>query len=399
MAGIAFEHVSKVFPDGTPAVADLDLRIDDGEFCVLLGSSGCGKSTALRLVAGLETVTDGTVRIGDRVVNDVPPEKRDLAMVFPGGVLYPHLDVGENIGVFLKLAGPGAAERRAREVDRAAGRLGIGGLLRRRSRQLAEGQRQQAALGHAIARRPQAFLMDEPLSHLDASVRTEMRFSIARLHRELGSTMVYVTHDQTEAMALADRIVLMRAGRVEQHAAPQELYNRPATLFAAAFIGSPPMNLWRVHATEEDGELVLEAGARRLVVPRTVAAHRPALRDHVGRDLILGLRPEMLTTVRSSPTASALRLPVARVESVGSHLLVQVEAEGAGLLPVDSGQRPAAAHDEDEDASTPMFSRPAETLTARLPPHTAVQAGDRLQLFVDLGRAHFFDPVTQRALP
>jgi multiple sugar transport system ATP-binding protein len=397
VSAIAFEHAGKVFPDGTAAVAELDLRIEDGEFCVLLGSSGCGKSTALRLVAGLETVTEGAVRIGDRVVNDVPPEKRDLAMVFPGGVLYPHLDVGDNIGLFLKLAGPGASEQRAREVKRAAGRVGIGNLLRRRSRELAEGQRQQAALGRAVARRPRAFLMDEPLSHLDASLRTQTRFSIARLHRELGTTMLYVTHDQTEAMALADRIALMRGGRLEQHAAPQELYDRPATLFAAAFTGSPPMNLWHMRVGEEDGELTLTSGRHRLVVPRDVAAQRPALRAHVGRHLILGMRPETLTTARPSAAASALRLPVTRVESVGSHLLVQVEADGAGLQPVDSEPGPLPAEDDDE-ATAPMFARPAETLTARLAPHTAVEAGDRLQLFLDLGRAHFFDPVTQRAI-
>src|SRR5215218_2032574 len=218
MSGIAFECVSKVFPDGTAAVVDLNLRVHDRELCVLLGPSGCGKSTALRLVAGLENVTRGTIRIGDRVVNDMAPRDRDIAMVFSSSALYPHLDVAENIGFPLRIEGEPAARG-----------LGIAQVLPRRPRQLSEGQRQRAALGRAIVRRPRAFLLDEPLSSLDANLRVKMRIQIARLHRELGTTMLYVTHDQAEAMALADRVAVMRDGHLEQVDKPQLLYDRPTT--------------------------------------------------------------------------------------------------------------------------------------------------------------------------
>src|SRR3954469_5349639 len=290
MSGIAFEPATKVFADGTVAVADLNLRIEDGEFCVLLGPSGCGKSTVLRLVAGLEEVTHGTIRMGDRVVNGLPPARRDIAMVFESGALYPHLDVAENLGLLLRLRGAPAVQRVDR-VRRTAGRLGIGELMGRRPRALSEGERKRVGLGRAGVRRPRAFLMDEPLSALDATLRVAMRTSIARLHRELGTTFLYVTHDQAEAMALADRVAVVRAGRLEQLDEPRVLYDHPATLFVATFIGSPPMNLWHVRIAEERGRVVLVCGDQRLPVPRRVLALRPGLRSRVGDHLVLGLRP------------------------------------------------------------------------------------------------------------
>jgi multiple sugar transport system ATP-binding protein len=395
MSGIALEHVSKVFPDGTAAVVDMDLRIQDGEFCVLVGPSGCGKSTVLRLVAGLEEITRGTIRIGDRVVNGLPPVARDIAMVFESAALYPHLNVAENMGLALRLRGAPAVQR----VDRvrwSAGRLGLGDLLGRRPRDLSEGERHRVGLGRALVRRPRAFLMDEPLSALDAELRVRTRASIARLHRELGSTMFYVTHDQGEAMALADRVAVMRAGRLEQVDEPRALYDRPATLFAAAFIGSPPMNLWHVRLAEENGHVVLVCGDQRLPVPRALLAQRLGMRSRVGGHLVLGLRPEMLTTSGSGGAGSALELPVVRVETLGSHLLVHVEAEGAGMQLADAADVQAGVGADDD--APPVYRRPAATLVARLPPHTVIERGDRVRLFVDLERAHFFDLDTQDAL-
>jgi multiple sugar transport system ATP-binding protein len=374
-------------------VVDLNLRIHDGELCVLVGPSGCGKSTALRLVAGLEDITRGTIRIGDRAVNDVPPRDRDVAVVFQSIALYPHMDVAENMGFSLKLKGEPAAARSDR-IGRTAGRLHVGELLGRRPRQLSDGQRQRVALGRAIVRRPQAFLMDEPLSNLDAKLRVETRAAIRRLHRDLAATMLYVTHDQGEAMALADRVAVMRDGRLEQVDEPQVLYDRPTALFVAAFIGSPAMNLWEVRLAEEDGRVVVVCGRQRLVVPEAVLTRRKGLRSHVGGHLVLGLRPETLTPAGSRAAGSVLELPVTLVEALGSHLLVHLEAEGAGLQLADAGQALGAGVRD----GPAIFTRPTATLIARLPPHANVKPGERVRLFVDLERAHFFDPATQFAV-
>ena len=284
MASIAFEDVSKVFDDGTKAVDGLDLEIADGEFTILVGPSGSGKSTALRMVAGLEEATSGDISIGPRVVNDMAPKDRDIAMVFQSYALYPHMSVAENMGFALKLAKQPKAEIASR-VSSAAARLGIGELLERRPRALSGGQRQRVALGRAIVRSPEAFLMDEPLSNLDAKLRVEMRAYIAKLHQELGTTTLYVTHDQTEAMTMGDRVAVMRDGKLSQVDTPQALYEHPANLFVAGFIGSPAMNLLRGVA-DEDGVLL---GAQRLAV-RT--AHRG--------DVIVGIRPEALEPASAS---------------------------------------------------------------------------------------------------
>ncbi len=397
---IVFEHVSKVFADGTAAVTDLDLRIEDGEFCVLVGPSGCGKSTALRLVAGLEEVTRGAIVIGDQVVNGVPPQRRDLAMVFAGSALYPHLAVGDNLEFSLKVQGE-PPERRATRVAREAGRLGLGGLLGRRPRQLAEGERQRAALGRALVREPRAFLMDEPLSSLDASLRVKLRVAIARLHRESGTTILYVTHDHGEAMALGDRVAVMRRGRLEQVDEPKAIYDRPATLFVAAFVGSPPMNLWHVRLVEHDRRVMVVCGGQRLVLPADVLTDNPALEDHVGRHLILGLRPEALALADADARSAGpvLVLPVTAVEALGSHLLVHLEAEGAGMqLASASDALHAGVREEHGHESAAVFTRPTSSLVARLSPHARVRPGERVRLSVNLERAHFFDPDTQRAL-
>src|SRR5690349_2032689 len=276
MASIAFDEVSKVFPDGTRAVDGLDLEVEDGEFAVLVGPSGSGKSTALRMVAGLEDASSGDLRIGARVVNDVAPKDRDIAMVFQSYALYPHMSVAQNMGFALKLAKQPPESIRER-VSRAASRLGISELVERRPRALSGGQRQRVALGRAIVRSPQAFLMDEPLSNLDAKLRVEMRAYIARLHQELGTTTLYVTHDQTEAMTMGDRVAVMRDGRLEQVDTPSRLYEHPANVFVAGFIGSPAMNLLRGVASEAGVML----GDQRL-----------AVRTKFRGDVVLGVRPE-----------------------------------------------------------------------------------------------------------
>jgi multiple sugar transport system ATP-binding protein len=376
MASICFSEVSKVFPDGTHAVEDLDLDVADGGFTVLVGPSGSGKSTALRMVAGLEEATSGTIRIADRVVNDIAPKDRDIAMVFQSYALYPHMSVEDNLGFALKMQGVPRKDR----VASVARRLGIGEQLPRRPRQLSGGQRQRVALGRAIVRQPQAFLMDEPLSNLDAKLRVEMRAYIARLHQELGTTTLYVTHDQTEAMTMGDRVAVMRDGRLEQIDEPQALYDRPANLFVAAFIGSPAMNLLRGRLELIHGRVQAVLGSRRLVLPDEVLDARPVLAGWVDEEVVIGIRPEAVH-LADGP----LDLEVVLVEALGSDLLVHLRTEAPRVTVAD-------AFDGEEDAG--LEAR----LTARLPPHVRVRAGDRLRLGVDMTRLHVFDPESGLAL-
>ncbi len=360
MASIAFSGVSKVFGDGTAAVDGLDLEIPDGGFTVLVGPSGSGKSTALRMVAGLEEVSSGTIRIADRVVNEVAPKDRDIAMVFQSYALYPHMSVEDNLGFALKMQGTPAASRGIR-AGAVARRLGIGDLLARRPRQLSGGQRQRVALGRAIVRQPQAFLMDEPLSNLDAKLRVEMRAYIARLHQEIGTTTLYVTHDQTEAMTMGDRVAVMRDGQLEQVDAPQVLYDHPANLFVAAFIGSPAMNLLRGRL--ERGVVTL--GSQRLVVADAARSG----------EVIVGIRPE------AAFAGGDLEFEVVLVEALGSDLLVHLRSDAPRVTVSE-------AFDGEEDAG--LESR----LTVRLPPDLRIEVGDVLRIGVDPHRIHLFDPDT-----
>jgi multiple sugar transport system ATP-binding protein len=376
MASIGFSEVSKVFPDGTKAVDQLDLDIPDGGFTVLVGPSGSGKSTALRMVAGLEDASSGQIRIADRVVNDMAPKDRDIAMVFQSYALYPHMSVEDNLGFALKMQG--AADRGSR-VGRVARRLGIGEQLPRRPRQLSGGQRQRVALGRAIVREPAAFLMDEPLSNLDAKLRVEMRAYIARLHQELGTTTLYVTHDQTEAMTMGDRVAVMRDGRLEQVDAPQVLYDRPANLFVAAFIGSPAMNLLRGHLELVDGRVQIVLGGQRLVLPDEVLAARPVLGGWIDDEVVVGVRPECLYLDAMGP----LELEVVLVEALGSDLLVHLATDAPSVTV-------AEAFDGEEVPET--------RVTARLAPDAVVRVGDRLRLGVDVARLHVFDPETGHAV-
>ncbi len=366
MASIAFEGVSKVFDDGTCAVDGLDLEIADGEFTILVGPSGSGKSTALRMLAGLEETTSGEISIGSRVVTDVAPKDRDIAMVFQSYALYPHMSVAENMGFALKLQKVPKEDIRSR-VTSAATRLGIGELLERRPRALSGGQRQRVALGRAIVRSPEAFLMDEPLSNLDAKLRVEMRAYIAKLHQELGTTTLYVTHDQTEAMTMGDRVAVMRDGRLEQVDTPQVLYEHPANVFVAGFIGSPAMNLLNGRA---DGQGVL-LGSQRL----------PLQTPHRG-EVIVGIRPETMDPV-GDDGPGVLELRVVLSEMLGSDVLLHLEAPTTSVL---TGDMLDTEDEELVDDST--------RFVARVPPSFRAEAGSLVRLRVDLDRVHLFDPKT-----
>jgi multiple sugar transport system ATP-binding protein len=370
MASIAFAEVSKVFGDGTRAVDGLDLEIADGEFTVLVGPSGSGKSTALRMLAGLEDATAGDISIGSRVVNDVAPRDRDIAMVFQSYALYPHMSVADNMGFALKMAKVGRESLRAR-VGSAAGRLGIDGLLARRPRALSGGQRQRVALGRAVVRSPSAFLMDEPLSNLDAKLRVEMRAYIARLHQDLGTTTLYVTHDQTEAMTMGDRVAVMRDGRLEQVDEPQRLYEQPANLFVAGFIGSPAMNLLHGRVAEDGW---IELGEQRLRLRR-----RTSFRG----DAIVGIRPEAVAPAgRGDGDDDVLEMPVVLSEMLGSDV----------MLHLDPGVRSVLTEDmADADADPQRF-------IARVPPSLRPAPGERVRLRVDMDRVHLFDPATEQAV-
>src|ERR671922_1430148 len=334
MASINFDGVSKVFADGTVALDDLDLEVADGEFMVLVGPSGSGKSTALRIVAGLEDATAGTVRIGERVVNDIEPKDRDIAMVFQSYALYPHMSVEDNIGFPLRMRGekrPAIQEN----VRHAAGRLSIVGLLERRPPQMSGGQRQPVALGRAIVRDPEAFLMDEPLSNLDAKLRVQMRAEIHQLQRRLGVTTLYVTHDQVEAMTMGDRVAVMRDGHLQQVDTPQALYESPVNEFVAGFIGSPAINLVEAQLERDDEGLWVEFGGHRLQVDEQLARNRSGLAGYVGRTIILGIRPEDFEDAALEPDTPPERRVGTRAdltEPLGAEVLVHFTVDAPGVM-------------------------------------------------------------------
>ena len=398
MSEIVLDGITKRYQDGTTAVRSLDLSIADGELMVLVGPSGCGKTTALRMVAGLEEITDGTILIDGQPVNDMEPRDRDIAMVFQSYALYPHLSVRDNMAFSLKYRKTPKPEIR-RRVDEAARILELSELLGRKPRQLSGGQRQRVAMGRAIVRQPRAFLMDEPLSNLDAKLRVQMRAEIAKLQRSLGVTTIYVTHDQTEAMTLGSRVAVLRHGVLQQVAAPQELYSRPANLFVAGFIGSPAMNLLDARLESADGGPEVVVGAHRLGVPRAVLAEHPRLGQYLGRDVVLGIRPENLhdaALAHEPDPASIINLAVELREELGSEVNVHCATEAGGtapvvpLGPVADGDA-AGAEDDGAPVRRPM-------LVARLDPRTAIREGQTAALHVDLAALHFFDPATGESL-
>ena len=389
MAEVAFEQVSKVYGDGTRAVSDFDCTIADGEFMVLVGPSGCGKTTALRMVAGLEEITHGAVRIGERVVNHVPSRDRDIAMVFQSYALYPHLSVRENIAFGLKVKHIDKAEIR-RRVENAARVLDLTAFLDRKPRALSGGQRQRVAMGRAIVREPAAFLMDEPLSNLDAKLRVQMRAEIARLQQELGVTTLYVTHDQVEAMTMGDRVAVMRKGELQQVAPPQELYDHPVNLFVAGFIGSPAMNLLHARLERADGGLAVRTGGQTLSLPDQVLTARPALEAWVGRDLVIGIRPEDVhdaALVTDAPDGRRMTGQLELREALGSEVMVHLSVDAA---PADVDEvRELAA---DVGITALEDGHGTATLVGRFSPRSRVQTGERVEAVVDTELMHFFDP-------
>jgi len=390
VADVTLDGVGKVYLDGTRAVTDLSIKIADGEFLVLVGPSGCGKSTALRMIAGLEDISEGTIAIGDNVVNDKPSRDRDVAMVFQSYALYPHLDVRDNIGFGLKLRKLPKKEIKER-VDKAAEILGLTEHLDRKPRNLSGGQRQRVAMGRAIVREPQCFLMDEPLSNLDAKLRVQMRAEIGRLQDDLGVTTVYVTHDQTEAMTLGDRVAVMSAGVLQQIAPPQDLYDHPDNIFVAGFIGSPAMNLVHGRLESKNGSLEVELGSNRLTVDEVVFESRPALKDYIGKDLIIGIRPEDLEdSVLVDDTAGRiLTAPANLVEPMGSDIMAHLTIDARPALTDET-----AAIAQEVGGGVPK----ATSIVARLNPRTRVSIGDMLEVFVDTARLHYFAPDTGAAI-
>jgi multiple sugar transport system ATP-binding protein len=394
MAQIAFDAVTKRFDDGTVAVDQVSMDVADGEFMVLVGPSGSGKTTMMRMVAGLEVASEGTIRIGERQVNDVPVRDRNVAMVFQNYALYPHMTVGQNMGFPLRLAKMPKAEI-ARRVGTAAEMLGLSDLLKRKPGQLSGGQRQRVAMGRAIVRNPQAFLMDEPLSNLDAKLRVEMRSYIARLHQELRTTTLYVTHDQSEAMTMGDRVALMRDGKIVQLDTPTALYERPVDLFAAGFIGSPAMNVVRGRLTGGGDGLVAEAGPLRLPLPAAVVAARPGLAAFRDRELLLGVRPEAFADSAFETEQGDRHVFDARValaQSMGSEMIVHFDPVGGHLDSTTAGTFAG-----DETVGTEGLAHEG-ALVGRFDPRTRAAAGGVLPVTVDLRRLHFFDPETERAI-
>jgi multiple sugar transport system ATP-binding protein len=394
MAGISFDNVTKTYGDGTLAVSDLNLDVQDGEFVVFVGPSGCGKTTALRMIAGLEEVSEGEIRIGERVVNNLQPRDRDVAMVFQNYALYPHMTVAENIGFALRMRKMSKEEARPR-IQETARILGLVDHLDRKPRQLSGGQRQRVAMGRAIVREPQVFLMDEPLSNLDAKLRVQMRAEIARIQRQLNVTTVYVTHDQVEAMTMGDRVAVLRRGVLQQFEPPQRLYEQPANLFVASFIGSPAMNMLEATLERKGDEVVCRIGSATLTLPAQVLSARPALVGYVGRSIAVGIRPEALDhAVRENGDGGRLRGVVRAIEALGPELLAHVEVEAQPVL-VEDVVEGLVDMEQAEDLAEIMTETDGDgggaMVVARLSASASVRPDEAVDLGVDLQRLHFFD--------
>jgi multiple sugar transport system ATP-binding protein len=365
MASVTYDHVSKRYGD-VVAVNDLDIQIDDREFLVFVGPSGCGKSTSLRMLAGLEDISEGTIYIGERPVNDVAPKDRDIAMVFQSYALYPHMSVYDNMAFALKLRKMSKSEIDQR-VKKAADTLGIGNLLQRKPKQLSGGQRQRVAVGRAIVREPKVFLFDEPLSNLDAKLRVETRANIIKLHKQLGTTFIYVTHDQTEAMTMGTRIAVMKDGLLMQIDTPQRLYDHPDNMFVAGFIGSPSMNFFDVRIAQSDGQLHVEGDGFRLEIPRN--RHEP-LKGHVGQTVVMGVRPEDIYDsdfVAPNINAGAIAAQVDVTELMGNEVFLYLLTGGNQYI-------------------------------ARVDPRTKAQVGNKVQMVANLDNIHFFDKSTEKVI-
>jgi len=398
MAEIVLDGITKVYPEGTEAVTSLDLTIGDGEFMVLVGPSGCGKTTALRMVAGLEDITAGKVRIGECIVNDLPPKERDVAMVFQNYALYPHMTVYENMAFALKVRRVDKVRIDAK-VRETAQILGMADLLDRRPKALSGGQRQRVAMGRAIVREPLAFLMDEPLSNLDAKLRVQMRAEIARIQARLGTTTMYVTHDQTEAMTMGDRVAVMKRGVLQQVATPQELYDQPRNLFVGGFIGSPAMNLVQARLERSGERLMAAFGSSHVEVPPETIAVRPELAAFEGRWVVLGIRPEDLQDAAletGAPPERRIEATVELREALGSEIQVHLSVDAPPVLTEDTlelarDRGAAETLEGDVEARESSF-------VARLDPRSSAAMGSAIDLVLDTANLHFFDPADGSAI-
>ena len=386
MGGIELDGLTKVYSDGTRAVDELDLDVADGEFVVFVGPSGCGKTSALRMIAGLEDITAGEVRVSGKVVNGLPPKARDMAMIFQNYALYPHMNVFENMAFGLKMRGIAKGEIQ-RRVDDAAKILGLSEVLGKRPRHLSGGQRQRVAMGRAIVREPEAFLMDEPLSNLDAKLRVQMRAEIARIQRDLRVTTIYVTHDQSEAMTLGDRVCVLRGGILQQVDRPQVLYDRPANLFVAGFIGSPAMNLVEAQLMTDGGGVSARFGPHDLTVPAGILSARPSLRGYLGERVALGIRPEDMDDA-SAPEDSRLDVTVDIKEDMGSEVILHFAVDAP---PVDSAELRDVLGDEAVEAADEQTHHHGSPFIAKVARGTAAREGEPVSLAVNTQLLHFFD--------
>jgi multiple sugar transport system ATP-binding protein len=392
VAEIVLDNVTKRYGE-TLAVEDLNLDIENGEFMVLVGPSGCGKTTALRMIAGLEDITEGQIRIGDKVVNDIPPKDRDIAMVFQNYALYPHMTVYDNMAFGLKLAKieSSVIDERVKEAARI---LGLDEFLDRKPRALSGGQRQRVAMGRAIVREPQAFLMDEPLSNLDAKLRVQMRSEIARIQTDLQVTTVYVTHDQVEAMTMGDRVAVIKKGELQQAGNPSELFNEPRNLFVGGFIGSPSMNFFESKLEDSNGALGMTIGKQQVTVDKSVFDRRPALKEQVGKSVIVGIRPqdfEDASLQSDAPETSRIKVHVDLAEAIGTETLIHFEIDAPIVMTEDMKE---LAEDMGGDEAERLEQKAAEghnEFVAQLDPKTRIKRGDDVELFMDTTRLHFFD--------
>jgi multiple sugar transport system ATP-binding protein len=396
---VTFEGVGKVYADGTRAVSGMDLEIADDEFMVLVGPSGCGKTTALRMVAGLEEISEGAIKIGDRVVNHVAARDRDIAMVFQSYALYPHLTVYDNIAFGLRLRKTPKEEidKRVREAARI---LGLEEFLDRKPRALSGGQRQRVAMGRAIVREPQAYLMDEPLSNLDAKLRVHMRAEIASIQDRLGVTTIYVTHDQVEAMTMGDRVAVMRKGEIQQVAPPQELYERPVNLFVGGFIGSPAMNLVEATIERRNGSFVAEVGSQKLTLGEEVVKARPKIDEYAGRKVVLGIRPESLEDASLAPEIPEdqhIKGVLVLREPLGSEIIAHFEVDAPPALTEDVRE---LARDVGHEGTVqaPAEGDTKTTMVGRFGPRSHVRSGDVIDVAVDTNAVHLFDLDTSQGI-